>query len=96
MARLAAGSVGPGWAGQCWAGRRGEREGLIQTEGRREGQEAERGPSWSVDVRVLTRTSGRGGVPGPQSSPGAGLLTLIWAFLFYYSFHFGVTFYFFK
>lgn len=93
MARPGSGQRGS-W--QYWAGGRGEGEGLIQTEGRREGQEAERGPSWSVDVRALTRTSGRVGVPGPQSSPGAGLLTLIWAFLFYYSFHFGVTFYFFK
>lgn len=88
-----AGQGGAGLLG-WWAG---EREGLIQaagTEGggRPVGREAERGPYRFVDIRVVTRTSGRVGVPVPQERPRRRPHHSHLGFLCYYSFHFGVTF----
>lgn len=58
----------------CWAAGQGEGEGLIQAEGtegggRPVGREAERGPCWFADIRVVTRTSRRVGVPVCQELP---------------------------
>lgn len=99
----AAGERGPAGQRGSWLGRAvlgwwaGEREGLIQaagTEGggRPVGREAERGPYRFVDIRVVTRTSGCVGVPVPQELPRRRPHHSHLGFLFYYSFHFGVTF----